>query len=229
MRSLKALSVAGALALAVAAMPHAQEQDKDRAVAGGGIKVAGWKGRIDPAAAKKGSTINDSKFEQRGDALHLAIGPAAIYWDPANAVSGDYSVKATFREAKPAADHPHPYGLFIGGNNLDTPELSLAYCIAYSDGTFLVRGFSGASVVQIGKRQPHAAVNKTAADGSVTNAVAWNVKGGRAECAINGQTVAGYDTAELVGPGKLQSLDGIAGIRVSHNVDVTVTGFAVTK
>jgi hypothetical protein len=229
MRSLKALPVAGALALAFAALPHAQEQDKDRTVAGGGIKVAGWHGRIDPAAAKKGSTINDSKFEQQGDALHLAIGPAAIYWNPQHTASGDYVVKATFREAKPSAGHPHPYGVFIGGSQLDTPDLSLVYCIAYSDGTFLVRGFSGANVVQIGKRQPHAAVQKTGADGSVTNEVAWNVKGGRAECAINGQTVAGYDKAELVGPGKLQSLDGIAGIRVSHNVDVTVTGFGVTK
>jgi hypothetical protein len=164
-----------------------------------------------------------------GQDLHLAIGPAAIYWNPANAATGDYSVKASFREAKPAASHPHPYGVFIGGTRLETPDLNLVYCIAYSDGTFLVRGFSGPDVVQVGKKQPHAAVHKTGADGSVTNEVGWNVRGGRAECVINGQTVAGYDRAELVGEGKLDSTDGVAGIRVSHNVDVTVTGFALTK
>lgn len=227
MRYMKAFALTAALAAAMPAVQGAQEQEKDRVVKGGGIMVKGWQGRIDPAAAKKGATINDSKFEQQGDALHLAIGPAAIYWNPAHTAKGDYSVKASFREAKPAADHPHPYGVFIGGSKLDTPDLSLVYCIAYSDGTFLVRGFNGASVVQVGKRQPHAAVNKTGADGSVTNEVGWNVRGGRAECVINGTTVAGYDRAELVGPGKLESTDGIAGIRVSHNVDVTVTGFAV--
>jgi hypothetical protein len=220
---------AAALALMLPALPGAQNQDADRKVAGGGIKVAGWQGRIDPGAAKKGSTINDSVFEQKGDALHLQVGPAAVYWNPKHQATGDYTVKATFREAKPDAGHPHPYGVFIGGKNLDSPNLSLVYCIAYSNGTFLVRGFNGESVAQIGKRQPHAAVNKPAADGSVTNEVAWNVRGGKAECAINGQTVASYDRSELVGPGKLESTDGIAGIRVSHNVDVTVTGFEVTK
>jgi hypothetical protein len=218
-----------AAALALAAPVWAQDPDADRKVAGGGIKVEGWQGRIDPAAAKKGSTINDSRFEQHGPDLHLAIGPAAIYWNPTHAASGDYTVKATFREAKPDSGHPHPYGVFIGGQQLDTPDLSLVYCIAYSDGTFLVRGFNGASVVQVGKRQKHEAVNQPAADGSVTNEVAWHVRGGKAECAINGKTVASYARDELVAPERLASTDGIAGLRVSHNVDVVVTGFGVSK
>lgn len=225
----RVLAIAATLALLTPAVHHAQDQDKDRKVAGGGVNVPGWKGRIDPGAAKKGSTINDSKFTGQGNALHLAVGPAAIYWNPKHTASGDYTVKGTFKESKPAADHPHPYGVFIGGSKLDTPDLSLVYCIAYSDGTFLVRGFNGANVVQVGKRQPHAAVHKTGTDGSVTNEVAWNVRGGRAECAINGQTVATYEKADLVGAGKLESTDGIAGIRVSHNVDVVVTGFGITK
>ncbi|CAN5473445.1 MAG: hypothetical protein H0T05_03955 [Acidobacteria bacterium] len=225
----KMLVMAAAIALLVPVVPSAQDQDADRKVAGGGIKAAGWQGRIDPAAAKKGSTINDSKFEQQGDALHLSVGPAAIYWNPKHTASGDYTVKATFREAKPDTSHPHPYGVFIGGHNLDTPDLSLVYCIAYSDGTFLVRGFNGPSVVQVGKRQPHAAVQKPGTDGSVTNEVAWNVRGGRAECAINGTTVASYERAELVAPGRLESTDGLAGIRVSHNVDAVVTGFGISK
>ncbi len=59
--------------------------------------------------------------------------------------------------------------------------------------------------------------------------IAWNVKDGRAECVINGKTVASFNKAEIVGPGKLESTDGIAGIRVTHNTDVVVTNFAVTK
>ncbi len=74
------------------------------------------------------------------------------------------------------------------------------------------------------KRGPHAAVNKPGADGSVTQEVGWNVKGGRAECVINGQVVAGFNKSDITGPGKLESTDGVYGLRVSHNVDVTVTG-----
>jgi copper oxidase (laccase) domain-containing protein len=228
MRLVHASAFAVAFALLTPAPIHAQ-QDADRKVAGGGISVAGWKGAIDPAAAKKGLTINDSKFTKDGDALHLAVGPAAVYWNPANTASGDYTVKATFREAKISADHPHPYGVFIGGQNLDSDQRSLMYCVAYGDGSFLVRQLTPTGVVNVGKRQPNAAVHKAAADGSVTNEVGWTVKGGRAECVINGTVVAGYDKQEIVGAGKLESTDGVYGIRVSHNVDVVVTGLGVTK
>jgi hypothetical protein len=72
-------------------------------------------------------------------------------------------------------------------------------------------------------QQDHAAVHKAAADGSVTNEVAWRVAGDRAECLINGTVVAGFNRSELI------STNGIAGLRFSHNMDVTVSGFTVTK
>lgn len=204
-------------------------QDADRSVAGGGIKAQGWQGKIDPAALKQGKTINDSKFVQEGNNYHLTIGPAAIYWNPANTAKGDYTVKATFTESKVTANHPHPYGVFIGGSNLDSDQQSFMYCVAYGDGTFLVRQFNGTTVNTVAKRQPHEAVRKASGDGGVTNEVGWRVRGGRAECLINGTAVAGFDSAEIVGSGKLASTDGIVGLRVSHNLDVVVKDFAVTK
>jgi hypothetical protein len=221
------LFYASVIALAVAIVPAAlAAQDADRKVAGGGITVKGWQGKVDAGAAKKGLTINDSKFAAEGNALHLTVGPAASYWNPANTLKGDYTVKATFREPKIDASHPHPYGIFIGGTNLDTDNQTMLYCVAYSDGTFLVRGFSGGTVFNVSKRGPHAAVNKAGADGSVSQEIGWNVKGDRAECMINGQVVAGFNKSEIVGAGKLESTDGVYGLRVSHNVDVTVTGLA---
>ena len=63
----------------------------------------------------------------------------------------------------------------------------------------------------------------------VTQEIQWRVKGGRAECSINGMVVAGYDKAQLVGAGKLQATDGVYGIRFTHNVEAIITGFAMTK
>ena len=217
-----------ALAVAVPVALVAQD-DADRKVAGGGITVKGWQGKIDAGAVKKGLTINDSKFAGDGKTLNLTVGPAASYWNPANTVSGDYTVKATFTEPKVSGDHPHPYGIFIGGTSLDTDKHNLLYCVAYSDGTFLVRGFSGGTVFNPSKRGPHAAVKKAGADGSVSQDIAWTVKGDRAECSINGQVVAGFNKADIVGAGKLESTDGVYGIRVSHNVNVNVTGLAAGK
>ena len=66
---------------------------------------------------------------------------------------------------------------------------------------------------------------KAAADNSVTQNVQWTVKAGKATCTVNGAEVASYATADIVGPGKLDSLDGVYGIRISHNVEAIVTGF----
>jgi len=228
MRLVYATAVALSAAL-VAAPLYGAGQDADRSVAGGGITAPGWKGKVDPGAAKGGKTVNDSKFVKQGNDLHLTIGPAAVYWNPANTAKGDFTAKASFKEGKTVANHPHPYGLFIGGSSLETDQPNLMYCVAYGDGSFLVRRFGGGTVADVSKRQPNAAVHKTAADGSTSNDVAWNVHGSRVECAINGTTVASFDKGEVVGPGKLESTDGVVGVRVSHNVDVVVSGFTVTN
>ena len=85
-------------------------------------------------------------------------------------------------------------------------------------------------VQQVARKAPNPAIKKASSpDESVTQEVAWVVKGGKAECQINGATVASYDRAEIVGPGKLESTDGIYGIRVSHNMDLTVSNLKMTK
>nr|MBA3296970.1 hypothetical protein [Acidobacteriota bacterium] len=78
--------------------------------------------------------------------------------------------------------------------------------------------------LQVSKRAPNAAVHKAGADGGVTQEIAWNVKGDKAECLVNGTVVASVPKADIVGAGKLESTDGVYGIRVSHNVDLIVTG-----
>ena len=55
------------------------------------------------------------------------------------------------------------------------------------------------------------------------------VKGGKADCVINGTTVHSMPVADIVGPGKLESTDGIWGIRVSHNMDLNVSNLAAAK
>jgi len=205
--------------------------DRDRVIPGGGIFVQGWTGKIDAGSTRQGRVLNDAKFIQEGNALHITTGPATTFRNPANTASGDYTVKATFLEPKfmELNSHAHSYGIVIGGNNMGTDQMSYVYCVAYGDGNALVRGFGPAVFTLLGT-SPNAAVHKAAGVGQpVTQEIAWTVKGGRAECSINGSVVAGYDKAQLVGPGKLQSTDGVYGIRFTHNVEAIVTGFTMTK
>ena len=208
-------------------------QEVSHGVAGGGITVAGWTGKIDASEEKAGLTLNSAKFAAEGKGMRVTTGPAVSYWNPANRASGNYTVKATFTE--PAYmnlnDHPHPYGIVIAGNDLGTGEQSLLYCAAYGTGTFIVRGF-GPAAFRLGERNPtaNAAVHKAAGKGApVSQDIAITVKGDRVECSINGTVVAGYDKAEAVGAGKLKSLDGTYGLRFGHNTEVVVTGFSMTK
>ena len=223
-----------ALTLALLASPSiASAQDASRAVTDGGIKVAGWQGKIDPGEAKGGAKLEGAKLEKAGNDLHVTTGPAVAYWSPSNVASGNYTVTATFTEAKYMGlnNHPHPYGLFIAGNDMGTDRQSYLYCTAYGDGRFIVRGFSGDSTFRLnGRGEPNAAIHKAGGVGaSVTQEIALSVKGDKIECAINGQVVGSYDKPAAVGANKLTSTDGTYGIRFGHNTEAVVKGLTVTK
>jgi hypothetical protein len=231
MRFVNASAVAAAAALIVfaAASPRAG-QDPDKKVAGGGVTVKGWQGKAD-AGNRQGLTINDSKFAPEGKGYRLTTGPAALYWNPANVGKGDFTVKATFTEPKQAYNHPHPYGVFIGGSALDTDAPNALYCAAYRNGNYIVRGFSGGKRFDVvAKPAPNDAVKKASGpEAEVVQEVGRTVKGDKLECVVNGTAVWSGTKADVTGAGKLPSTDGVTGIRVSHNSDAIVSNFAVGK
>ena len=211
-------------ALALPSVTHAQHDD-DRKVTDGGIKVAGWQGRIDRRALSQGKTINDSRFAAEGRGFRASVGPAGIFWNPANTVSGDYEVMGTFTEHKMAAAHPHSYGIFIGGQGLESDTESLMYCIVYGTGSYAIKTFRGATVSTIVGTTPHPAIKKAdATTGQAVNTVGWRVRGGQASCVVNGQVVRTLERAQFVAADKLTTTDGIWGIRATHNVEFSVSG-----
>ncbi len=211
----------------------AQAQDASRVVAGGGITVQGWTGKIDASEVAKGLALNNAKLAKQGNDLVVTTGPAVNYWNPANTASGNYTVKATFKEEKFMAlnEHPHPYGIFIAGNDMGGDQQSLLYCTAYGSGTFIVRGFGPAPFRVNGQRpEANAAINKAAGTGqSVTQEIALSVKGDKVECSVNGTVVGSYPKPDLVAAGKLKSTDGVWGLRFGHNTEAVVTGLTMTK
>ena len=223
-------TLAAALLLAASAS-SARSQESSRAISGGGVAVPGWTGSVDAREASRGSTIANAKFVAEGKGFHVTTGPAVTYWNPANVATGDYTVKATFAEAKymNLNDHPHPYGIVIAGNKLGTDQQSFLYCAAYGNGNFIVRGF-GPQPFQMngGRGEANAAVHKASGPGApVTQEIAVSVKGDQVTCAINGTVVGTYKKSDLVAPGKLASTDGVYGIRFAHNTEATVSGLTL--
>ena len=230
MNRISKLSVA---ALSLVMVSTAGAQDGAIAAKDGGIKVAGWTGEIDAREKSAGMKVENSRLVKEGDAIHVTTGPQGAFWQSNAKASGNYTVKATFTEPKfmSLMNHPHPYGLFIGGNDMGTDKQSYLYCAAYGNGGFIVRGFGPAPFQLNGPRgEKNDAVNKAAGkDQPVTQEIALSVKGDKVECSVNGKVVGSYDKSAVVGEGKLKSLDGVYGLRFGHNTEAVVTGLSMKK
>jgi hypothetical protein len=212
--------------------PGSPTVDGTRAVTDGGIKIPGWNGRVDAAEEKAGMNLDAARLVAEGEALHVTTGPATSYWKTDATASGDFTVKATFNEPKfmNLNSHPHPYGVFIGGNDMGTSSQTELYCAASGNGSFIVRGFGPEPFKVTGLfGGNNAAIHKAAGRGQpVTQDISLSVKGDKVMCSINGSIVASYDKATLVGAGKLKSTNGYYGLRFAHNTGVFVSGLAMS-
>ena len=221
------------LAFAQAPATGAMQPEGAVAVKNGGIFAKGWMGKIDAQEEKAGQVLNNSRLAEKGTDLMVTTGPAVTYWNPANKAMGNYTVSATFTEANYMGlnDHPHPYGIVIGGSDLGTDTQSFIYCSAYGNGTFIVRGMGPAPfAVSARKPEPNAAIAKATGKGaSVKQDIALSVSGDKIECSVNGTVVGSYPKADVVAAGKLKSTDGVYGIRFAHNTEAVVSNFKITK
>src|SRR5947208_3926811 len=162
-----ALALLAVILIPSVAFSQDTPMEASRSVAGGGVSVPGWTGKIDAKEEAAGMTLNSAKLVKDGSALHVTTGPAVTYWNPANKATGDYTVKATFNEPKymNLNNHPHPYGIVIAGNDMGTPQATYLYCAAYGSGTFIVRGFGPAPFSLNGRGGPNDAIHKATGPG----------------------------------------------------------------
>jgi hypothetical protein len=226
---MKKLFVAGALALVAAAPMQAQGNDPDKLVTDGGVKVAGWTGRIDPQAAARGRKIEEAKFVSMGGGFHVTAGPAAIYWNPANTATGNYTVTATFNQTKASA-HPEGYGLILTGKQLDTPNQGYLYFLVRQDGKFIINHrASDTEVHKIVDWTANDAVKAIDESGKASNKLTVVMGPQTVSFRVNGTEVHSIPRATIDGGGDHSGSVGIAGIRVNHNLDVHIDGFALTK
>jgi len=213
--------VATASPLMAQATQQAKDNDPTHKVAGG-ISAAGWQGRLDPQAERRGMKLDDAKFVAMGSGYHVTSGPAAIYWNPKDAAKGNFTVSASFTQTK-APMHPEAYGLFVGGQNLTDSSQSYLYFETRGDGKYLVNHRAGNEVHKIVDWTDTDATNKADADGKATNELAIRVSADSVDFLANGKLVKALSKAEMHN----FVSDGQTGIRVNHNLDVHVDKFQV--
>ena len=184
----------------------------------------GWKLRVDRSmSASDPDAAGAIKFVTMGAGFHATNPQAALYWNPANTVSGNYTLKGTFTLMR-LSSHPNYYGLVFGGSDLEGAGQSYLYFLVAQDGTWLVKRRDGSATQNVAGYTTSDAVKKPDSSGKSTNALAVRVMADKIEYVVNGTTV--HTTPKT---GLTAKTDGIYGIRANHLLEVHVDGFAVSK
>lgn len=225
MRALSLLSLSTLLALPLVAQSRVADPDKN--VAGTGQLPAGWSARLE----KSTDSLKNLTFAPMGAGLHFTTGPSAIFWREAEGVPGSFHTIATFTQMK-APTHPEAYGIFVAGKNLYGTTASYVYLLVRGNGMYSIRqgGAAGAPSTNLttgGDRNGWLASDAVAKQDSAGKAknvleVSGDAATKKLTFKVNGKVVGEVDA-----PGG--NVGGHVGIRMNHNLDVHVDGFAVHK
>lgn len=185
----------------------------------------GWMVRPDRStSALDPDAAGAIKFVTMGTGFHATNPQAAVYWNPANTATGNYSLKGTFGLMQPSS-HTNYYGLVFGGSDLGGPGQTYTYFVIGQDGTWIIKRREGdASVKDVAPKAASAAVKKPDSTGKSTNALEVRVLADKIDYLINGTVV---HTTPKTGP--TAKSDGIYGIRINHQLEVHVDGLSVSK
>src|SRR5580704_14081428 len=129
----------------------------------------GWKMRVDRStAASDPDAPGDIKFVAMGAGFHATNPQAAVYWNPANAATGSYTLKGSFTLMKPSG-HTNYYGLVFGGSGIEGIQQNYLYFVVAQDGTWLIKKRDGTATSNITPKTASDSVKKPDSTGKSTN------------------------------------------------------------
>jgi hypothetical protein len=171
----------------------------------------GWKARLDDGSAKvESNTVTEDK-----ETLTFKTGPlAGIYYKPDMKAEKNYELSAAFSQLKPST-HAEAYGLFFGGQDLDKPTQRYTYFLIRQDGKVSIRSRTGATTKPIVDWREASPMEEPKGV-KTSNTLMIRATGNALQFFINGLQVYRMPRAQA-------GEDGIAGLRVNHNLDLQVS------
>ena len=178
----------------------------------GGVQADGWQGRLD----RDGDINGVLHFRTMGEGLHASTAGsgAGIFWRETDTHSGNYSISATFTQTEPSS-HPNAYGLFFGGADLSGADQRYSYFVIRENGQYLLRKRMGSETPDVIAWTPHDAIKTLDADGRSTNTLTVEVGASQVRFLVNDMEVSSQPRSSF-------DIDGLAGLRVNHQLDVHI-------
>ncbi len=201
---------------AVAPPGTAAAGDPDRATGGSGVP-AGFLGRVD----RPTTNIADARYTRRGEMWEVQTGPHHIMWAPGDTARGNFTVSARLQQMEAPA-HREAYGIFVGGSNLDQPTQKYSYFMMGGTGEYLINTRDGANVTKVRDWTASTSVPRQDTAGKVDYALSIRVAGDSAHFMVNGARIASLPKSQF-------PTDGIAGLRIGHNLHLQVQPVSIAR
>jgi len=184
----------------------------------GGLFPADWSVQLDD-----GGKPAEVSIQAMAPGWHVTTAASGIMYRAQDVGSGSYQVSAKLHLFPEGPGHREAFGIFIGGKGLNGPAQRYTYFIIRGDGTFKIKRRSGASASDLsGDWKVHPAIFKSDGKGPVANLLGIVVGKDRVSFQVNGQEVFSAAANSV-------DVDGIAGLRVNHNLSVHVESLEVKK
>ncbi len=183
----------------------------------GGEFPAGWAARVDEGTAAQVG------FSAMAPGWHATTATSTIIYRDADKASGAYEVSSKLHLFPEGPGHLEAFGIFLGGKDLQGAGEKYTYFLIRGDGTFKVKRRAGASATDITRDwTSSAAILKGKKEGSVANLLSVVVAKDKVSFRVNGTEV--YSA-----PASSVDTDGIAGLRINHNLNLHVENLTIKK
>lgn len=190
--------------------------DPDVAVQGTGIP-AGFTAITDDTTAQ----ITNARYVTQAGNWEITTGPAHIIFAPRDTASGVYTATASFAQLE-SPRHPEGYGLFIGGRDLESPNRAYTYFLVRGNGQFLVKSRAGAKTSDVLAWRADPAVSKADSTGRATYRLSIRVAADSVRFMVDDKQVGAVKAGTI-------ATNGVAGLRINHNLHVTTSPVAIAR
>lgn len=207
----------GSAAADTANAAAAAERDPDVAQSGGSVPE-GYVALTDKADAQ----ISAASYTASGNDWEVKTGPAHIVYAPKDSASGVYAVSTTIQQLEKPA-HPEAYGVFFGGQHLDDRAAQqYGYFIVRGTGEYLIKTREGDKTNTVVPWTASPNVPKEDDAGKASYDIKVHFAPDTAHFMVNGKLVAAVPRKEVPS-------EGVAGLRINHNLHVDAQPVTISK